>query len=314
MDFKRFSKRFWWIWAILGIGVIILGMIIYSGFKDNQSDTTKDGIQTDGGKDYQTYMTKDGIQIDSGKDGLLRPFTDTQLAAANLAIAKGIKIEDPQYDWYKFPIGSMQPDGRPDNPEPYPLPWTDFRSVSVGADQNYIYFKFQFWGEFPLTTASYNGDFIRSTGAKITSFTFINSEGIKDSADLGTGPWFVTMENDTWVPAGQATLGQGAMISPTGRDERMETIFKINTGAGMVAGGPGYDYILSAFPLSLFNLKLGDEVTFDSSTETGSTIYHHEAVDILLGKPGEKFGETIKYKLGSDYYEIVPNPDYSNHS
>src|SRR4030042_7190600 len=126
-SFKRFSKRFWWIWAILGSGIIILGMIIYSGFED--------GTQTDGGHNYQTYMTKDGIQIASGKDGLLRPFTDTQLAAANLAIANGIKIEDPQYDWYKFPDGSIQTDGRPDNSEPYPLPWTDFRSASIGADQ-----------------------------------------------------------------------------------------------------------------------------------------------------------------------------------
>jgi hypothetical protein len=305
-NFKRFSKRFWWIWAVLGIGIVILAVIIYSGFKD--------GTQTDGGHNNQTYMTKDGILIDGGKDGLTRPFTDTELTAANLAIANGIKIEDTQYDWYKFPVGSIQPDGRPDNPEPYPLPWTDFRSVSVGVDQNYIYFKFQFWGEFPLGAVSYNGDLINSTGAKITNFTFTNNEGKKDSADLGAGPWYVTMENNTWVPAENVRLGQGAMISPTGRDEHMETIFKINTGAGMIAGGPGYDYILSAFPLSLFNLKLGDEVTFDSSTETGSKIYHHEAVDILLDKPGEKFGEVVIYKLGSDHYEIMLNPDYSNHS
>jgi hypothetical protein len=186
--------------------------------------------------------------------------------------------------------------------------------VSVGADQHYIYFKFQFWGVFPQKAVTYNGDLIRGTGAKITSFTFVNSEGNKDSADLGAGPWYVTTENAKWVTTNRATLGQSAMISPTGKDDKMETIFKVNTGAGMVDGGPGCDYILSAFPISLFNLKLGDEVTFDSSTETGSTIFHHEALDLLLDKPGDKFGETIKYKLGSDYYEIVPNPDYNNHS
>lgn len=282
---------------MLGIGIVILSMVIYSGFEVKQENITKDGTQTDG-----------------GKDGLTRPFSDTELAAANLAISNGIKIEDPQYDWYRFPVGSIQPDGRPDNSEPYPLPWTDFRSVSIGADQDYIYFKFQFWGEFPLEAVSYNGDLINSTGAKITNFTFTNNESEKDSADLGAGLWYVMMENDIWVPAENVMLGQGAMISPIGRDEHMETIFKIQTGAGMIAGGPGYDYILSAFPLSLFNLKLGDEVTFDSSTETGSTIYHHEAVDILLDKPGEKFGEVVIYKLGSDYYEIMLNPDYSNHS
>jgi hypothetical protein len=104
------------------------------------------------------------------------------------------------------------------------------------------------------------------------------------------------------------------MITPLGVDELSETIFKVLTDDSMVEGGPGYDYILSAFPLSLFSLKLGDEVTFDSDTETGSVIYHHEAVDTLLGELDSKFGKIIRYRIGADQYEIVPNPEYNGHS
>lgn len=294
---KPFWRRFWWIWTILGIGIIILALAAIGGYMHDQS----------------LPKTSNGIRIDTGKDRLTRGFTDAELAAANLALANGIKIDDPQNDWYKFPPGSVQPDGRPDNSNPYPLGWTEFRSVSVGADENYIYFKFQFWDVFPKEAVIYNGDLIRSIGAKIESLSFVNSEGNNDSADLGDGIWYADFNNES-MPASQSTVGHGSMISPIGRDEHMETIFKNMTGAGMVAGGPGFDYLLGAYPLSLFNLKLGDEVTFHSSTETGSAIFHHEALDILLDVPNSKFGETISYKLGSNHYDIVPNVDESKFS
>jgi hypothetical protein len=184
----------------------------------------------------------------------------------------------------------------------------------VGADENYLYFKFQFWDVFPQKVSTINGDLIQSTGAKIESLTFSNNEGKIDTADLGCGVWYVEMQNDKWVPADQATLGHDSMISPTGRDKLQETTFKTVTSTGMVAGGPGFDTIISAYPLSLFNLKPGDEITFHSSTETGSTMFHHEALDVLLDKPNSKFGETIKYRLGSNQYEIVPNMEEKNFS
>lgn len=278
------------VWIILPIILVILSVAAFTVYNGRKNDLV--------------HQTEEGVRVDGGKDGKGRAFTKSELSAANAALAKGISIEDPQNDWYKFPTGSIQPDGRPDNSDPYPLPWTDFRSVSVGADANYIYFKFRFWGQFPKEQITYNGDEMGSPGGKITSFTFTNNEGVLDSADLGGG---IIYDSDPFI-------GCGAMISPQGLDETMETIFKIHTSEGMAEGGPGADNIICAFPLKLFNLKLGDSVTFDSSTETGSTKFHHEAMDNLLDVPGSKFGNKVKYILGTDKYEVIENPDYSGHS
>ena len=288
-----------WIWIVVGIFFLGLILLILTAIGGARHD--------------RLSQTKEGIKINSGKSGTLRRFSDKELANANTAIAKGITIEDPQSDWYQFPAGSIQPDGRPDNPNPYPLGWTDFKSVSVGADEKYIYFKFRFWDNFPEKAVFYNGDLIQGTGAKITSFKFVGKDGKEDSADLDASVMYSSFSVKS-VSADKPSVGQGAMISPYGRDAQMETLFKVNTSEGMVAGGPGQDFLLAAFQLSLFNLKLGDTVTFDSSTESGSNKFHHEAVDLLLGVPDFKFGQTIKYTLGSDKYEMIQNADYKDHS
>jgi hypothetical protein len=244
------------------------------------------------------------------KGELPKPFTMDQLKQADLALSKGIKIDDPQYDFFQFPPNSFQPDGRPDNSDPYPLPWTNLKSLSVGADANYMYVKFEFWGEFPYKMVTYNGDDIMATGAKLTEFTFTNKDGQEDSAELGDGVDFVEYRGENkfldYVPAKKPTLGQLAMLSPTGQDEQLETIYKTMNGAGMVGGGAGYNYVIGAYPLNELGLKFGDEVVFSCSTETGSKIYHHEAIDLLLDEDNIKFGSRIKYKLGNDQYEILP--------
>jgi hypothetical protein len=233
-------------------------------------------------------------------------FSDAQLQQANLVLSNGIKIDDPENDFYHFPENHFQPDGRPDNPGPYPLPYTDLRSLTVGADQDYFYTNFQFWGQFPDGPAIYNGDALSSVTVKSESFTFINGENNEDSAQLGDQVVFIeNQEGGNTEPSEHPTLSHAAMITPTGQDEQMETVYETNTGAGMVSGGPGYDYVLSAYPLRIFDIKLGDEVTFSFSTETGSNTYHHEALDLLLGQEGSKFGATIQYKLGDNAYDVL---------
>lgn len=237
-----------------------------------------------------------------------RSFTDDELTAANLALVNGIKIDDPQNDYFEFPLNHFQPDGRPDNDNPYPLPYTDLRSVSVGADDNYIYFKFQYWGNFPTSSVVYNGDLLWSIGSKAENFTYINADGIKDSAELSNGINLVDYIDGQRVETDNPSIGQLAMISPIGKDAQMEEIYKTMNGAGLVAGGAGQDFILSAFPLSLFGIHLADEVAFSCSTETGSTKYHHVCVDFLLGRDGYLGGSVISYKLGDKEYNIVAIP------
>ena len=289
----------WFRWVLLGVVTVGLFIIGFAAWSGHQHDIAR--------------QTKEGTPVDGGKDGLARPFTDAQLAAANLALSKGVKIDDPQNDWYDFGSNSFQPDGRQDNPHPYPLGWTDYRSVNMGADVNYLYFKFQVWDKFPLKVVTYNGDTIRATTLKVDNLKFTNKEGKHDSADIDANIWFVRMEGNQWKISEKPWLSVSSMISPTGYDEHMETIYKIYTGAGLVAGGPGFDYILAAYPLSLFNLKQGDTITFDIGMETGSTVYHHESIDMIFSETGSKFGTTISYQIGSNTYKLLPGFDKSVH-
>jgi len=287
--FKPSFPRHWWIWLLAGALALLLLFATWTIITNHRTRP----------------RTAEGTYISPGKDGQGRAFTASELKAAESALAGGIKIDDPQHDWFQFPPGSIQPDGRPDNPDPYPYGWTDLRSVRVGADQQYIYFKFQFWDEFPKNAVSYNGDLIRDTGAKVTDFKPLSTTIGFTSGDLGADIFFLESQDGDWVPARHITIGQGAMLSPIGTDEYMETLYQTYTSLGMVDGGPGHDFLLAAFPLSLFNLKLGASVSFSIATETGSLAFHHEAMDLLLEQPGSKFGLTIHYQLGSNTYETV---------
>ena len=246
----------------------------------------------------------DKVTIGSSKDGVpTERFTSSQLATAQEALKNGITFTDPQNDWYIIAPGTTQPYGRPDNPDTYPLGWTDVKSISIGANGTYLYVKFEFWDEFPFEQPVYNGDAITGVGGKIEQFTFTKADGTEDTADLGAGVDWIADQNSGRI---QTILGQSAMISPIGVDEYSETVYERYTGAGLIAGGPGYNYVLSAFPLSLLNLQLGDTVTFALSSETGSTTYHHEAIDFLLSDSREsKEKNSTRYTLGSDTYELI---------
>jgi hypothetical protein len=93
-------------------------------------------------------------------------------------------------------------------------------------------------------------------------------------------------------------------MTPQGVDETLETIYSVSENAGSVFGGPGYDYIIAAYPLDLLGIEYGTEVTFGCISETGSATFHHEAADFILDVPERaKSGATIKYVLGSNTYE-----------
>ena len=255
---------------------------------------------------------KGNDKIDSGsieKGVKTVNFTAGQLVTAEAALAKGITMEDGPGDYVHFPAGSIQPDGRPDNADPYPLPYTDLKSVSISADADYLYVRWQFHGEFPASSVEYNGDLLWNITCKIEEFTFTDGQGLLQSATLTSSLSLADYKNGQWVKTEHPSVGQLAMVSPTGQDSKQEILYKINTGEGLVAGGVGQDYILSAFPLSLFGIKIGDEVVFSCATETGSQIYHHASVDVLFGTETSKAGAPISYKLGSGEYKVGRLPD-----
>lgn len=250
---------------------------------------------------YEEYMKNKEIKKASSL-----PFTPQQLQKAEEALSTGITIEDPQNDWYLPKEGTMQWD-KPDNSNPYSLGYTDLKSLNIGADEKYLYVKFIFYDVFPEKMQNYEGDDIYSTGAKISELNYITKEGKNDSADLDLSIEYVTFEGDrkniSHAPLEKTQVSHNALISPIGQDEVGETLFEKRNGEGLVAGGSGTDYILSAFPLEEFNISYGQSISFTSSAETGSAKYHHECIDIILGVENTKFGETIRYTLGSNTYE-----------
>ena len=292
---KSFFKRFWWIFLIILVIIIFIFIITKNEQnKNNLNQFQKDNNQTD------------NETMDKGEPP--REFTKEELKLAETALNKGIKIEDPQNDWYRFPNNSIQPDGRPDNPNPYPFEYTDLKSVSLGADEKYLYIKYEFWGVFPNKMQFYNGDGITAVGGKIEEFAYLNN-GTNDSAELGEGVGYAEPNGKEKTPecsaANKPSLGHLAMISVIGEDQFRELIFKKKEGKGMVFGGVGYNYLLEAYPLEEFGISYGQEVAFSSSTETSSCKYHHEVVDVLEGEG--KTSARIKWKLGSDKYEINNN-------
>jgi hypothetical protein len=241
-----------------------------------------------------------------------RPFTTSELQKANEVLANGVRIEDPKDDFYIIPEEVIEGDGRPNNYNPYPLGYTDMKSFTVAADETYLYLKYEFWDKFPSKLPSYEGDFIWITGPAVGEMLFYR-DGKADLAHIvteivySTGP--PTSDNEVW-PAKKPELRHNIMMTPIGLDSTGDNIPKSRTGLGMVTGGCGTDYVLSAVPLSLFGLKLGDEIIFSVADETGSAKYHHESVDLLLEEGNNKIGDKIRYKLGASTYERMSVADY----
>ncbi len=230
-------------------------------------------------------------------------FSSEQLKTAQEAIVQGITINDPKNDFYKYPPDSFEPDGKPNNPDSYQLGYTDLKSLSAGADNDYIYFKSGFWGQFPEGRPLYNNDILSSTVAKMEEFIFTDKDGKKDSADLIGSISYGNYSGSDASKESISALRLSVMMSPNGNDENRKTLFGSIIRKGMIFGGQGYDYIIVAYPLELFGINYGDTVRFRYTTETGSLFFHHECIDTLLGSPDSKFGMVVEYELGSNTYK-----------
>ena len=305
---KKFKRLWWIILAVVTVIAVIFAIANCIQVLQLKKEVyeLKNSYKIEGGSSMQNDSKSADVKENKSEKGEMPEyFSNEELKKAEEAFAKGIMIDDSQNDFYKFPPNSIQPDGRPDNSNSYPLPYTDLKSLAVGVDNSYIYFKFEFWGKFPEDTPEYNNDILVSTVAKIEDFTYTDKDGNTNSAELGDDVVYVRyLDNGTFTKA-KCTIGQLAMITPIGKDEKLETIYETKNGKGLIYGGPNYDYIIGAYPLELFGINNGDVVTFRCSTETGSQIFHHECVDVLLDIEGGKFGSTIEYKLGSNQYEIL---------
>jgi hypothetical protein len=230
------------------------------------------------------------------KDLYARIMTPEELKKAELSLATGIIINDGQNDFFQL-TGELKPDeedGRYDNFRPYPLPYTDVKNVSVGADNTYIYFKFLFYGNFPKEIPVYDNDTLEVIVTKVEELSSASS-GI-EPYEINTDLMYGRYDGKGKVTPITPQFDHYAFISTDGGMKDRNT-------NGLVGGGLGYDYIFVAYPLSILNVKLGDEVTFRTTSETASSKYHHEVIDSIGSGPDSKFSMKIKYKLGSKTYD-----------
>jgi hypothetical protein len=245
-----------------------------------------------------------------------KPFSVSELKAAEDALAKGITLDDPRGDWAPISEG-IQPDGRSDNAYPYPLAFTDVRKIRIGADSKYLYLKVELDDVIPGKLVYYENpqqqktDYIASMCTNLGLGRFFNRNTGKDDAGLmQLGVSFIEGEQNgvenprVFEPPAVAT---SSFATVTGEKRNGEDVYAVSEGKGSVAGGPGRNYAVGAFTLSNFGLQIGDVIEFDISMEVGSKLFHHESVDVMLDC-GYKAGETIRYRLGSDTYEKLGPP------
>jgi len=247
-----------------------------------------------------------------------KPLTDKELADVEAILAKGITISDPESDWAPIQEG-LQPDGRKDNGQPYPISFTDIKSISFNADEKYLYIKITLYGIIPDEVTSWQNtqynkkDFIQGIGCNIDLARFFNrNTGQWDQGLMQTGVSWVegdpreNLINPKFVNPPIVGVSSFATNSGT-KDKNNEDIYTMSSGEGRVGGGAGDDYFIGIFALKNFGLQLGDIIDIDISMEVGSILFHHECVDIILNN-NTKTGDTIRWALGSNTYENLGPP------
>lgn len=216
---------------------------------------------------------------------------------AENALAAGITLSDAQNDFVN--MGQKDPGGKekPNNLNPYPLGFNDIKSVQVGADEEYIYYKVTFWGSFPAQAPVINGDTIIATGSKLE---LMDEKGMDlQVMHLGSG-WtpkigFGAIDTQYAYGATGVTWPENARMTHEERDSKVD-------------GGSGTNYLMGAFPLKKMGLKIGQLVNVACQVETESDKYDHAAVDVLKGPGnGEKEPGYIIWKMGTKEYRIDEN-------
>jgi hypothetical protein len=253
------------------------------------------------------------VKLGYDVEDLWHRFSTDELKAAETALAVGVTITDTEADWAPISEG-VQPDGRMDNGKPYPIAFTDVKSATFGADSQYLYLKVELYGEIPQDVVYWDNkdknkqDFVHSFGCNLGLSNFYNrNTGKADTGLMQLGLSYI--EGNIWTNPGNPTFYSPPVVAISNfatlsgsKDERNEDIYTVANGKGLVGGGAGTNYVIGAFPLSNFGLQLGDVIEFDLSMETGSLLFHHECVDVILDA-GYKAGETIRYQLGANTYE-----------
>lgn len=214
---------------------------------------------------------------------------------AEAALANGPTIGDPQNDFLSKDLLGKEMD----LDEPYRFPYLDIKSLTVGMDNDYFYYKVTLWGKIPQWPDKVNGDYVIGAGPQLS---LLNKKGEAQAtlaAEFGWLPKLHLPVMNSWY-----TTDPTGIVWP--ESDRM----KYQKFDSKVSGGPGTDYIIGAFPLAKLNFNIGDTAYFSLPVESGSEQHTHAAVDHLGGSgKSEAF---IAWQVGTKEYNVNDNFNYQD--
>jgi hypothetical protein len=167
-----------------------------------------------------------------------------------------------------------------DNPGIYHIGFADMTEVDVGLDSNYLYIRYWFNGTWPSNDSNWptiNGDHIKDITCN-TGIDIDNNPSTGVISDGGTEE----MVNLGYRINTNYHFFYGFKCGPTGIEFPEEKRYQIDEYLGSyMISGPGYDYVIGAYPLSNLSLSAGQNITLITWVETGSSLYHHATFDVL---------------------------------
>lgn len=224
----------------------------------------------------------------------------SEISKAEAAFAKGIEVTDAQHDFVMMGTNKEEVQSTDtNNASPYDVPYLDIKSAQLGADEQNIYYKVSFYGQFPTRPGNVNGDNFMAIGDKIHIVDEKGEDQIVLHSDFG------------WQPViSLPSLNTSYDWCPTGIEWPESARMSCHADDAKIAGGNGTDYIMGAIPLKRIGLKTGQTIYIVIDEETKSVKYTHAAVDVLAGNG--KSGGIIKWAIGSNKFEINNNPRQEN--
>lgn len=215
-------------------------------------------------------------------------FTAKQVSTTEDILEKGTYLEDERNDF--VPMEGKEASGELNNPNPYPLPHLDIKGLTLAADDTFLYIKEEFWGKFPSSQETFDGDKIVDVGIKLN----LVDEGGTDQTIINS--------NISFLPFSIVNFGHYIMTDSTGIEWPEDERFASQTTSGLIHGKVGLDYILLAIPKDQLVPPIGEVIYVTLSAEARSQKYVHASVDVLAGEG--KNGAIFKVDLTNNSYDI----------
>jgi len=217
----------------------------------------------------------------------------TMLRSAENTVRSGISIEDEQNDFVSLKGKVEEETGQLNNPQSYISSYLDVKSISLGADDKYLYYKVEYWDQIPTKAEKISNDVILGNMMKLQ----ITDEQGKDKAIL--------VVNYGWTLFNIWGFETYYFYEPTGIEVPENKRFANQDRDSKIFGGPGTNYLISAFPMEKLGLRQGQTIYINFLGEAKSKKYAHASIDALRGHG--KMAALITWVIGSNKYQIDDN-------